>query len=149
MSQHFSVARRHARTLLALVCLAACDARVPPGVPGLAGAWLRPTPAGEMASIYLTVRNPSDSALVLTGVAVDGVAHSTFHESTEHAGMSHMSDRDSVTVPAHDSLQFAPRGLHLMAHGVPRALALRDSVAVRIQTRSAGTLTTWAVVQDQ
>ena len=83
-----------------------------------------------MASIYLTIHNPTDSTLHLTTVSVDGVMHSTFHESRETAGMAHMADLSEVVIPAHDSLQLRPRALHVMAHGLPRALAVRDSIRV-------------------
>ena len=135
--------------LLALVCGACAQGAESSGPVSTSTGWLRPTPAGAMAAIYFTVRNPSAAPLVLTSVRVDGVAHSTFHESSEHAGMSHMSDRDSLVVPARDSVVFAPRGLHIMAHGVPKALATGDSLTVRLSVRDGPPLQLQASVRDQ
>ncbi|MCC7054196.1 MAG: copper chaperone PCu(A)C [Gemmatimonadaceae bacterium] len=101
-----------------------------------------------MAAIYLTIHNPTDTTLVLTGVSVEGVAHSTFHESRDSAGMSHMADFDSLPVPSHDSVVLGPRGLHIMAHGLPRALTMRDSVRVTVRTRSGASLTAVAKVRE-
>ena len=136
------------RVLLASA-LVACDRTPTRTIPGLAAAWVRPTPAGEMASIYLTIHNPTDSTLHLTTVSVDGVMHSTFHESREEAGMAHMADLSEVVIPAHDSLQLRPRGLHVMAHGLPRPLAVRDSIRVTARTSHGAVLTTYAQVRDQ
>jgi periplasmic copper chaperone A len=86
--------------------------------------------------------------VVLTGVSADSVAHSTFHESMEHDGMAHMADRDSLVVPARDSIVFAPRALHVMAHGVPRAFAVGDSIGISITVRNGPALTVRAVVRE-
>lgn len=101
-----------------------------------------------MAAIYFTIHNPTDVPIVLTGVAVEDVPHATFHESMEHEGMAHMSDRDSLIVAAGDSIVFAPRGLHVMAHGVPRDLDVGESVGVRIITRGGPELSTRATVRE-
>lgn len=131
-------------------CGKAPDAAIPavPTVPTVDAGWLLPVPAGEMAAIYFTIHNPTATPLVLTGVNVTGIAHSTFHESTEHNGMAHMSDKDSLVVPAQDSIVFAPRGLHVMAHGVPKSLAIGDSLMISITTRSGQPLQTRASVRQ-
>ncbi|MDZ7629837.1 MAG: copper chaperone PCu(A)C [Gemmatimonadaceae bacterium] len=133
---------------LATACSKAQPPATAPSVPSADAAWLRPVPKGEMAAIYFTIHNPTDVPLVLTGVAVGGVPHATFHESMEHGGMAHMSDRDSLVVAAHDSVVFAPRALHVMAHGVPRALASGDTIGVRVTTRNGPALTTRATVRE-
>ena len=143
-----SGAMRLTRLALLAPALLACARTPTRTAPALDAAWVRPTPAGEMASIYLTIHNPTDSALHLTTVAVEGVPHSTFHESRESAGMAHMADLSELVVPAHDSLQLLPRGLHVMAHGLPRALALRDSIRVTARTSRGALLATYAHVRD-
>lgn len=138
--------------LTLLCCSAACSRSAQPATatqtPSADAAWLRPVPAGEMAAIYFTVHNPTEAAIVLTGVTVDGIARSTFHESMEHAGMSHMSDHDSLVVPAHDSIVFAPRALHVMAAGVPKALVIGDAVGVVLSRRGGAEIRTRAIVRE-
>lgn len=137
--------------IVAICALVACTkapAASAPTAPIADAGWLLPVPVGEMAAIYFTIHNPTAAPLVLTGVSVSGIAHSTFHESTEHNGMAHMSDKDSLVVPAKDSLVFAPRGLHVMAHGVPKALAVGDSLMISITTRSGEALQTRALVRQ-
>jgi copper(I)-binding protein len=59
-----------------------------------------------------------------------------------------MADRDSLVVPPHDSIVFAPRALHVMAHGVPRTFAVGDSLGISIAVRNGSPLIIRAAVRE-
>lgn len=139
---------RIASLLLPLAC-SGCMASSTDRTPTVTNAWLRPARLGEMVSIYFTIHNPTAVPLVLTHVAVDGIPHSTFHETSMANGMSRMADRDTLVVPADDSVVLAPLRLHVMGHGVPRTLTAGDSLIVRLTGRDSVSLTTTAIVAVQ
>ncbi len=103
--------------LAGLAGLAGCQ----PG-PGIAveDPWIRAVPPGASATAgYFVLVNGSGDDLVLESVSAGGVARTEIHETTMTDGVMRMRELDAVTIPAGETLAFAPGGLHLMLFADP------------------------------
>jgi periplasmic copper chaperone A len=109
---------------------------------------MRPAEQGAASAVYFRLRNPGADTLVLQGVEIDVAGGATLHRSTEHDGMSHMAAVDSVVVPPGDSIDFAERGLHIMATELHTALALGDTIVVRLKFRGTRVDTLRVLVRE-
>ncbi|MCC7054162.1 MAG: copper chaperone PCu(A)C [Gemmatimonadaceae bacterium] len=132
--------------LLACAAAGACSST---GAPSAAtGPWMRPAEQGASSAIYFTLRNPGDTALVLHDVQVDVAGRAMFHLSTDANDMASMQAQDSLTVPPHDSLVFAERGLHVMVLGLRAALVPGDTVVMRLLLRPSRVDTVRVAVRE-
>ncbi len=88
---------------------------LPAGALRIDKGFVRGLPAGQpVTSAYFTLNNTSDTALVLVGARSPNAEQVEIHSHQMQNGMARMRKRDSVSIPAHGSVQFAPGGLHLM-----------------------------------
>lgn len=78
------------------------------------GAWIRLLPGDLPAGGYMTIANLSDSPRTLVSVSSEDYGHVMLHLSMQDSGMSHMKSVDSVSIPAHGEVAFAPGSYHLM-----------------------------------
>ena len=89
--------------------------------PTVSDAWVREAPPGAAAMAgYLTVTNPTDKAMTLTGGSSPQFREVQMHEVVEENGMAHMVQVPKLAVPAKGKLAFAPGTTHLMLIG-PKA----------------------------
>ena len=96
-------------------------------------AWFRALPAGLPAGGYFTLRNNGDSDVALTGAASSGCGMLMLHMSMEGGGTGSMMQVNSVSVPAHGKLAFAPGGYHLMCTHPTPAMKPGAKVAVTLE----------------
>ena len=87
--------------------LAVDDAAIRPLIPG------RDTTAG-----YFTITNNTSVTVTLTGARADQARAIEIHESLVRDDRVRMRRVEQVVVPAGETVQFAPGGLHLMIFGV-------------------------------
>lgn len=91
--------------------------------------WARPTPGrSTVTAAYFVLENNSKLADRLVGVKADIADHAELHETVEEAGiakMQHLSD--GISVPANKSVEFKPRGKHVMLMGLQKPLADGDA----------------------
>lgn len=121
------------RSLAAAFLIAAA----PAAAPAVTDAWVREAPPGATAMAgYLTVTNPTDKALTLTGGTSPQFREVQMHEVVEDNGMSHMVQVKQLAVPAKGTLAFAPGGTHLMLIG-PKA-PLKGGAPVQLTLTFAG-----------
>jgi len=121
-----------------LLLLAACGGAAPGASPiAVRGAWARPS-VGPNAAAYLTVVNPTDSAVTITAARSPAAAAVTLHETlTAGAGphaLAHMVPLAQVGVAPGDSAVFAPRGKHLMLERLRAPLAAGQRVPLTLVT---------------
>lgn len=96
--------------MLALPCASAAQAQAV-----LEDAWVRALPPTQAnTAAYVTVRNTGSEPLLVTGGSAALASRVELHDTVEVDGMLRMRQQESVTVPAGESLAFAPGGLHLM-----------------------------------
>jgi periplasmic copper chaperone A len=106
------------------------------------------TPApGSPAVLYLWMTNPSGAADTATAVRMAAADSAQMHTTMAMGnGMEGMTPVAAVPLPAHDSVHFAPGGLHVMVFGLDSTLARGDSTPVTVTFRRAGDVAGWAHV---
>lgn len=98
-------------TLVAAVALSACssgepDVRVGPAQAG--------EPAAGSSQIVVTIRNDGDGDDTLLGAETSAAAAVEMHLTEVVDGRASMTQQDRVPVPAGETVEFRPGGLHLM-----------------------------------
>ena len=110
-------------------------------------AWIRATPGSDVAAAYLTLHNAGTQAVSIVGVRCACAAHAMIHESSISNGQSTMRPREQLAVPAGATLRFAPGGLHIMLHGLTRALTPGEEVPLELLLDGGGSLSVRARVR--
>ena len=128
--------------------LTACRGGEPVADPNAGAPRMRPGAQGESSALYFTMQNPDSLPLVLYGVEIDVAGEASFHNSMDHNGMATMATVDSVVVPAHGSVAFVERGLHVMATDLHTAINVGDTVVARILIRPARVDTLRATIRE-
>ena len=112
----------------------AAVAAAPACVPTIEKAWVRAAPPGAMMLAgYAIVRNPCPRAFAITAVSSGDFAMSMIHETLVENGVSKMRHADSLSLPAHSELRFAPSGRHLMLMNPKHALREGDQLKLTLQ----------------
>lgn len=102
------------KAVLLSVVMAAFAAPAYAGDLTVSDAWFRALPTGLPAGGYFTIKNSGDKDAVLTSAQSDSCGMTMLHKTVTTGGMSRMDMVQSVAVPAHGSLSFAPGGYHIM-----------------------------------
>lgn len=103
--------------------------------------WIRLIIKARPAAGYFTVRNDTDKAAELTGAASPACGMVMLHQSVEENGVGKMLPVNSVAVPAHGALTFAPGGYHLMCMQPQAAMAVGKSVPLTLKFADGQSLT--------
>lgn len=110
------------------------------------GVLVTPAP-GSPAVFYLAVANPTGAADTVVTVRVTGSDSAQMHKTMAMGnGMEGMAPVAALPLPAHDTVHFAPGGLHVMVFGLPGAVQAGDSAQVTVGFLHAGEVTHWAHV---
>jgi hypothetical protein len=117
----------------------------PDGEPS--GPWLRSAGVGEMSAAYFVIPNAGADTLRITGVEVDAAESASLHRTIDSAGTVRMVAQDTLTIAPGDSAVLAPRGLHVMLHGMRVPAAPGDTIVIRLFSTRADTLTVRAAVR--
>jgi copper(I)-binding protein len=142
---------RGVRWVAALAAVATSACRVVPVDEAGSVGWSRgvlvsPAP-GSPAVFYLDVANPTGAADTVATVRVTGADSAQMHQTMAMGnGMEGMSPVAVLALPAHDTVRFAPGGLHVMVFGLSDALHAGDSTQVTVGFRHGGEVTHWAHV---
>lgn len=99
--------------------------------------WARATVI-KTGAVYLTIVNRGDGADRLVGASTPTAARAELHEATMDGGVMRMREREDVKVGAHESVTFAPGGLHLMLMGLHRPLAAGETIPLTLTFEKAG-----------
>ena len=78
---------------------------------------------------------------MLVGAASPGCGALMLHRSVNDSGQERMEMVDSVPVPAHGEVKFAPGGYHLMCMSPTAEAARGRSVPVTLRFKDGGSLT--------
>jgi copper(I)-binding protein len=123
-----------------LLCLSPVSAfAAAPGVT-VRQPWMRYLLPSLPAAGYMVLQNAGDSAAVLTGAASPACGMLMLHQSQDDSGMAMMMDVQTVPIPAHGSVSFAPGGYHLMCMQ-PR-MKIGDKVPVTLRFQDGSSLAT-------
>jgi periplasmic copper chaperone A len=110
-------------------------------------AWIRATPGTDVAAAYLTLRNRGSEALVIVGVRCPSAQGAMIHETTITAGRSSMRPHERLRVGAGETVRLAPGGLHIMLHGLTRALSPGEEVPLVLLLEGGDSLAVTARVR--
>jgi hypothetical protein len=98
--------------------------------------WARPTmlPSNNSA-IYMTIKNNTDSDIVLIGASATDVANNTeLHKSfVDDKGVTKMTALDKVVIPARGTVDFAPNGTHIMLFDLKHTLVMGDKFKAELK----------------
>jgi len=116
-----------AATLVLLLALFGCAEESGPPLVASDIEITRPMAGMDMSAGYLTLKNNTGTAIVVTQVQSPQFARVEIHETTIEDGISKMRALDSLTVPANGSARLERGGKHLMLMqpvGEPRTITL-------------------------
>ncbi len=102
----------------------------------LSDAWFRLVLPSLPAAGYFTLSNRAGAAQLLVGAASPACGMLMLHRSVDAGGAERMEMVQSVAIPAHGKIVFAPGGYHLMC--VSPSPAMRPGQAVPVTLRFAG-----------
>jgi periplasmic copper chaperone A len=145
-SRYEASAREKTRISLVLLSLSATLAA---GLPAdatesgfeLSGAYMQTTIPSRPAAGYFTLKNDSDADRVLVGASSPGCGSVMLHKSESVGGVEKMLPVDSVPVPSHQSVTFAPGGFHLMCMSPAESMKPGTSVPVTLTFEGGVSLT--------
>jgi periplasmic copper chaperone A len=125
----------------------AMPARGSPSALTAQDAWIRATPGVDVAAAYLTLHNSGPQAVVVSGVRAADAAAAMIHETTIVNGQSAMRPHETLRIAPGETVRLAPGGLHIMLHGLKRALSAGDEVPLVLLLQGGGSLTVMARVR--
>lgn len=77
--------------------------------------WVRESAPGTPANAaYMTLRNEGDETATVTAVSAEGFGRAAIHETVETDEGTGMQAVEALDIPAGESVQLAPGGMHLM-----------------------------------
>ncbi len=105
-------------------------------------AWARPGFRGDNSVVYLTINNQNNQGDGLIGANSDIAGGTEIHLSKmDAAGTMTMERQDLVVIPAKDSIELAPGGLHIMLVILGKDLSVGDTFPVTLEFQRAGDIT--------
>ena len=107
----------------------------------LSNAYVQVTIPSRPAAGYFTLKNNGDKERVLVGASSPGCGSVMLHKSESVGGVETMREVDSITVPAHGSIDFAPGGFHLMCMSPTDALKPGTTTQMTLSFKDGDALT--------
>jgi len=107
----------------------------------VSGAYMQTTIPSRPAAGYFTLKNNGDVDRVLVEASSPGCESIMMHKSESVGGIQKMLMVDSVPVPAHQSVAFAPGGFHLMCMSPAESMKPGSSVPVTLTFEGGLSLT--------
>lgn len=103
--------------------------------------WSRPGFQGDNSAIYLTIRNPGEQGDILLQALSDVAGATEIHLSKmDSSGVMTMERQDQIIIPAQDSVEFSPGGLHIMLVNLAQDLSVGDTYPIKLVFEKAGDL---------
>ncbi len=105
-------------------------------------AFVRPTSKAGMSSAgYMTLTNNSDGDDTLISIQSDSVSRIEIHETKidDNGVMSMTPIADGIVIPAKQSVEFKPRGLHFMLIDVTYPLVTETRIPITLSFKNSGT----------
>jgi copper(I)-binding protein len=82
----------------------------------------------SMTAAYFELINDQDRDVPLVAVYTTGARQAQIHETLEEGGVARMRQREQLLLPAKQSVQLKPGGIHLMLMGLKAPLKAGQSV---------------------
>lgn len=113
----------------------------------LSEAWIRPTlGAGRTTAAYLTITNTGGHGDRLIAVEVPNAGAVETHTAGMTDGIMRMRHVEGIDIPAGETIQLAPGGLHIMVMSLEEPIAKGGEVPLTLVFEDAGSMTIMATV---
>ncbi|MCM5679916.1 copper chaperone PCu(A)C [Schlegelella sp. S2-27] len=104
--------------------------------------WARPTVAGQTAGgAFLKIENRGRAADKLLSARSDVAASTELHSMTMDGHVMRMREMDELPLPAGQTVELKPGGLHIMFTGLKAPLKTGDRVPLILKFERAGEVT--------
>lgn len=87
-----------------------------------------PMPGRSVSAGYFTLNNAAAQQAILTAVTSDAFKRIELHQHSHTDGMMRMEQIEQIVIPAEDSVELSPGGLHLMMFEPTKALEVGQAV---------------------
>lgn len=125
-------ARQSRRMALGLLTALMTTATAQAAELDVSDARLRLMPGDLPAAGYFRLHNAGDESVTLTGADSDAFERVMLHRTVQEDGMSSMHGVSELEVAPGDTLEFAPKGYHLMLMQRSQPLAVGDALEVTL-----------------
>jgi periplasmic copper chaperone A len=98
--------------------------------------------------VYMTLMNHGAATDKLLSISTTAADMAMLHESVEEGGIAKMKDMSDLEIPAGESVEMKPGGLHIMLMGLGAPLKKGDSVKLTLQFEHAGNVDVDAKIGD-
>ena len=133
--------------LLATMLVSACWAAS--GDLTIQDAWARPAQTGENGAAYFIIENETLSDDTLMSVSSDIATAAEVHMSMGDAnGVMSMQMQEAVAIPAGESVDFKPGGLHVMLVNLTRDLKPGDTITLTLNFKETGNVVVEVQVKE-
>jgi copper(I)-binding protein len=105
-----------------------------------------PVPGHSMTAAFFKLSNDGGQDCTLTTASSSYAKKIEFHTHIHEDGMMKMRPVDIVALPAGSSVEFKPRGLHLMLFGIQQSDS--SSAEIRLTTDKCGGVTFLAPIKS-
>ena len=114
------------------------------------GAFARASAVSTAKSgvVYMTLSNKGATADTLLSIATPVAAMAMLHQSKDDGGISSMAEMSDLEIPAGQSVEMKPGGLHIMLMGLKSPLKKGGSVKITLTFAKAGLVEVDAKVGD-
>jgi hypothetical protein len=124
----------------AAILAATIPARAADGGVAVNDPWMRAVIPSRPAAGYFTLLNGTDTAKALVGAQSPACGMLMLHQSRSENGNETMSMVDSVAIPPHGKVSFAPGGYHLMCMSPSPEVSRGHSIPVTLRFGDGSTL---------
>lgn len=135
--------------IILLLAVAACSS-APDEPIVVTDAWVRSAPAGQNSAIYFQIDNPDSTPDSLLSASTSVAQATELHMSQmDSSGAMSMQPQQSVEIPASDTVEFKPGGLHVMLINLNQDLALGNTILLTLKFEKAGEITLEVPVEER
>lgn len=108
----------------------------------ISGAWIRPAPpeVNSMAA-YFTLENTTATDIEIVAAQSSNFAMTMIHDTVFEGDIAKMSHLSSLTIPAYETVEFAPLAKHLMLMQPNKPLTLGDFETITLIAKDGAKLT--------
>jgi periplasmic copper chaperone A len=134
---------------VSLILLSACQsARITTGDLDVNDAWARPAAKGDNGAVYFMIENGTSQDEVLLSGRTDIASAVELHLSQVEGDHMSMHHQEQFVLPAGESVEFSPGGLHVMLVGLTRDLSAGDTFDITLLFEQAGEKNVTVTVKD-
>ena len=135
--------------LLSWVLLSACQSsKITTGELDVKNAWARPAKFGDNGAAYFVIENGTSQEDRLLSAQTDIASAVEMHLSQMEGDHMSMHQQEAVTLPAGETVEFSPGGLHIMLVGLMGDLQNGETFYIKLTFERAGEKSVIVTVRD-